>query len=373
MSIKLEEQDLEANDKNEDLENLSENERNILGRMILRISQDYLFNEVQNEMASKVFCALSLSELRPAELDIIENVDNVTSQKIIFRVLSELLFLNNKSLEEALELSEWFSLNKKSVEKILREVVSAYSMIGAKGIIEKYCEPVPIKYKQKKYPKLEINTNISEYYVDSIMFAGELDMADDYDVEFDTFETEAECKRAIGEIIHKYYTQQQRYVSLKGDRFLGKEIAKYYFTEVESIVDKIIDFINVHNIEVNTDSIQKLTGQIEEDILQEIENEMNLNSLLYSVTDWKDYADNIIVDEVDDILMNRFEEIVDVIRYQESNSGTDLLEIAQNMESEINRIFELLKKMTHEFVIGKYINRINYFVQQINVKTGNVE
>ena len=49
------------------------------------------------------------------------------------------------------------------------------------------------------------------------------------------------------------------------------------------------------------------------------------------------------------------------------------MEIAQNMESEINRIFELLKKVTHEFVIEKYINRINYFVQQINIKTGNIE
>lgn len=85
------------------------------------------------------------------------------------------------------------------------------------------------------------------------------------------------------------------------------------------------------------------------------------------------HADTIIVDEVDDILIGRLEEIIEVTRYEKSNSGADLLEIVQNMEDEINRIFALLKKMAHEFVIEKYMNRINYFVQLINVKTGNAE
>lgn len=363
MSIKFEEQALETNSRNEDLERLSEKERKILGRMILGVLRDYSSNEVQNEMVSKVFTALNLSELQPAELNIIENVDNIMSQKVIFRVLSELLFLNNKSLEKALELSEWFSLNKKSVERILKDIVSICSMAGVQGIMEKYSKPIPIKDRQIKHPKLEINTCVSEYYVDSVMFAGELDMSDDFDAEFDTYETEAKCKKAIEKIIHKYYEQQQRYVSPKGDRFLGREIAKYYLTEIESIVDRIIDFVNVHSIEVSMDSIRNLTGQVEKDVLREIKNEMTSSDLLYSVTDWKDYADTIIVDEVDDILIGRLEEIIEVTRYEKSNSGADLLEIVQNMEDEINRIFALLKKMAHEFVIEKYMNRINYFVQ----------
>lgn len=349
------------NDEQETLCNLSENEREILGRMVLRLSKDYSFNEVQKEMVSKVLSSFHLSDIRAGELGIIESIDNITAQKTIFRVLSELLFLNNRSLEEALELSELFSINKKNIETILKDIVCMYSKLGDRGIIERYCQPIPIKGKQNNCPKLEVDSSIYEYYVDSIMFAGELDMGDDFDAEFDTYETEAEYKRTMGEIIHKYYKQQQRYVSPQGDRFVGKELSRYYYMEVKAILDKIIDFVNVHNIEVDIAFLKKLIDEMEDDILQEIKREMKSSDLLYSVTDWKDYVDMLAVDEVDDILIKRFGEIVDVIRYQESNTGTDLFEIVQNMEAEINRIFDWLKKVTHDFVIEKYMNRINYF------------
>ena len=110
-------------DEREGLGVLSENEKEILGGLILKLSQEYSFNADQKEFVSNVLRNLGLSHPQIVELDIIENVERIKIQKIIFRVLSELLFLEKDSFENAIELSEWFALNKKIKEIFLTRLL----------------------------------------------------------------------------------------------------------------------------------------------------------------------------------------------------------------------------------------------------------
>lgn len=305
-------------DEREGLGVLSENEKEILGGLILKLSQEYSFNADQKEFVSNVLRNLGLSHPQIVELDIIENVESIKIQKIIFRVLSELLFLEKDSFENAIELSEWFALNKKNKGNIFNEITMMSKAMGHLGIIRKYCVTETEIKRRKKYPKLEVNTEISEFDPLRISFVLCLDMGNDFDVETETYKTESECRNAIGNVIYKYYREQQQFIAFDGDKFVGKEIADHYYKELRTIVDKIVDYVKVHNVKIDVRFLEDLMSTLKEEILTEIRKEMSSGNIVYSVTDWNDYTDMVVVEMVDDFVETFFGGFKEVKRYQVS-------------------------------------------------------
>ena len=358
-------------DERDGLGVLSESEKEILGGMILKLSQDYSFNIDQKEFVSNVLRSLGLSHPQIVEINIIENVESIKIQKIIFRVLSELLFLEKNSFENAIELSEWFALNRKSKDSIFNEISMMSNAIGHSGIIKKYCVTETEMKKRKKYPKLEVNTKISKFDPMTISFVTNLNMSNDFDVETETYKTESACRNAIGDVIYKYYKEQQRYISFDGDKFVGKEIINHYYNELKFIVDRIVDFVKVQNIKIDVKFLEDLMSTLEEEILAEIKKELSSGNIVYSVTDWSDYVDMIQVEIVDDFVETIFGGFKEVKRYQESlDSQINIVTVADKMGEEVCRIVDVLQGLTYAF-ISKYVYRIDDLIQQINIKTGN--
>lgn len=356
-------------DEREELNMLSEREKEILGGMILKLSQERNFNDSQKEFVSNVLRSLGLSNPQIIELDVIENIENIKVQKVIFRVLSELLFLGENSFESAKKLSEWFAINKRSRETIFDEIMRMSNAVGSLGLIKKYCVTAGEVKKRKKYPKLEINMKINEYKNYEVLFEAEVNMDDYWDME--TYRTERECRNAIESLVHKYYNEQQRYVSPDGDRFVGKGIIKHYYGELEYIVNKIVDFVKVHNIKVDVRFLEDLMSTLEEELLNEMKEELYSGKVGYSVTHWNDYSDMILIEAVDDFVETIFGGFKEVKRYQESINGEiNVYNVVEKMGEEINRIAEMLQWTVYSFVVAK-CPRIEEFVRQINIKTGN--
>lgn len=75
------------------------------------------------------------------ELSSIENIENIKTQKILYRIVSEYLFLAHENFEyeeKIKDIFDYFSINKNSINSIRENIEKIYKALGADGIIEYY-------------------------------------------------------------------------------------------------------------------------------------------------------------------------------------------------------------------------------------------
>ncbi len=124
-------------------EDLDEDEKEILAALLLRLSEFTENNEYQRKFMRSVNAYIEVKTPQ-AGLDIscIENIENVSSQKILMQTAMEYLYLASgdfsflDDLEE--EVFEHFCVNRKGIREIEGYIEAVSNAVGKEGIAEKY-------------------------------------------------------------------------------------------------------------------------------------------------------------------------------------------------------------------------------------------
>ncbi len=124
-------------------EDLDDDEKEILAALLLKLSGLTKNNEFQKKFIRSVNAYIEVKAPQ-AGLDIscIENIENISSQKIIMQTVMEYLYLASEDfsfleeLEE--EVFEHFSVNRKGIREIEGYIQAVSNAVGKEGIAEKY-------------------------------------------------------------------------------------------------------------------------------------------------------------------------------------------------------------------------------------------
>lgn len=129
-----------------DVSSLDEDERKYALAILYTISQ--LIEEPSKMQKQYILRVQRYLEVRTPQLNInlssIENIENISTQKILYQFLLEYLFLFNETLEEVenseevKEIFGYFSVNNNTQKAIKTSVETIYNATGADGLIEKY-------------------------------------------------------------------------------------------------------------------------------------------------------------------------------------------------------------------------------------------
>lgn len=125
-------------------EHLDDAEKELLASILITLSNSGIANnEHQKKFVRSVISYIGIIEPQLGiDMSVIENVENLSSQKAILQVTMEFLFLGYGSFnfEEDYEegLLEYFNVNKKGIREIKECINTIYTATGFEGIAEKY-------------------------------------------------------------------------------------------------------------------------------------------------------------------------------------------------------------------------------------------
>lgn len=124
-------------------EDLDEDEKEILAALLLRLSEFTENNEYQKKFIRAVNAYIEITTPQ-AGLDIscIENIENVSSQKILMQTAMEYLYLADGDFSFLDDLEEevfgHFCVNRKGIREIEGYIEAVSNAVGKEGIAEKY-------------------------------------------------------------------------------------------------------------------------------------------------------------------------------------------------------------------------------------------
>lgn len=124
-------------------EDLDEDEKEILGALLLRLSDYTENNEYQKKFVRSVNSYIGIKNPQ-MEFDIscLGNIESISAQRIMLQTVMEYLYLaeDNFSFMETLseEVFDYFSVNKKEIQKIKGYIETITHAVGKEGIAEKY-------------------------------------------------------------------------------------------------------------------------------------------------------------------------------------------------------------------------------------------
>lgn len=124
-------------------EDLDDDEKEILAALLLRLSEYTENNEFQKKFMRSVNAYIEVKSPQTGlDISCIENIENITSQKIILQAAMEYLYLMTGDfsfLEELeAEVFEHFSVNRKAIREIEEYIQTIDQATGKDGIAEKY-------------------------------------------------------------------------------------------------------------------------------------------------------------------------------------------------------------------------------------------
>lgn len=155
---------------NYDVSSLDEDEKEYALALLYTISQ--LIEEPSEMQKQYVLRVQRYLEVRRPQLNInlssIENIENISTQKILYQFLLEYLFLFNETLEEVenseevKEIFGYFSVNNNTQKSIKTSVETIYKATGAYGLIEKYGYEVYEEVYEEVTEDLQVDDLISD-------------------------------------------------------------------------------------------------------------------------------------------------------------------------------------------------------------------
>lgn len=130
-------------DTDYDILTLDQDEREFAIAMLYTLSQ--LMDETTEKQKQYLLNIQRYLNIRTPQVQIdvssIENIENLKTQKMLYRIVTEYLFLAQENFEYAENFKyifDYFSINKQSKNSIRRNIENIYKAVGADGLIEFY-------------------------------------------------------------------------------------------------------------------------------------------------------------------------------------------------------------------------------------------
>lgn len=130
-------------DSDYDVLTLDQDEREFAIAMLYTLSQ--LMDETTEEQKQYLLNIQRYLNIRNPQVQIdvssIENIENLKTQKMLYRIVTEYLFLAQENFEYAENFKyifDYFSINKQSKNSIRGNIENIYKAVGADGLIEFY-------------------------------------------------------------------------------------------------------------------------------------------------------------------------------------------------------------------------------------------
>lgn len=130
-------------DTDYDILTLNQDEREFAIAMLYTLSQ--LMDETTEKQKQYLLNIQRYLNIRNPQVQIdvssIENIENLKTQKMLYRIVTEYLFLAQENFEYADNLKyifDYFSINKQSKNSIRGNIENIYKAVGADGLIEFY-------------------------------------------------------------------------------------------------------------------------------------------------------------------------------------------------------------------------------------------
>lgn len=361
------------NTEKEQLKELSKDEQNILVGILIYVTEKYLPNDDQVRFLENVKDLLLIKECKKLEFETLEKVENIRTQRIIFKIVNEIMFLKKETTEfenDFYEECDYFSINKRAKEAILTQIENSFQLLGKEKFINKYVNSVEVDENKKKkiYPKLEVNTSIKQYKDEILSF--ELDFEYDTDVYDKVFRKESECREAYMMMLWKPLSKRNAYIDLSSDKFIGIKIADYYGSTIVRELESVLDYINIHKVRMDIteflelrDGCQEYIKEYTKEKIANIDYNFELHNINY-------FAERLTIEEDVTWIETLFGDFKEVTCYDEG-SGYSCIDAVEEMTQELNQLINYIIIDIHYMVLDKYISRINNCVEQINNLLGN--
>lgn len=114
----------------------------LIATLVNTISNENKLNENQQKYIQSIWKYLGfICPPRGIQISTIENIDNLEKQKIILKVLMEIMFLKEGNFDFIKNFDyilEYFSVNKKAISNIKESILLLYNAIGVEGISQMY-------------------------------------------------------------------------------------------------------------------------------------------------------------------------------------------------------------------------------------------
>ena len=130
-------------DTDYDILTLDQDEREFAIAMLYTLSQ--LMDETTEKQKHYLLNIQRYLNIRTPQVQIdvssIENIENLKTQKMLYRIVTEYLFLAQENFEYAENFKyifDYFSINKQSKNSIRGNIENIYKAVGADGLIEFY-------------------------------------------------------------------------------------------------------------------------------------------------------------------------------------------------------------------------------------------
>ena len=130
-------------DTDYDILTLDQDEREFAIAMLYTLSQ--LMDETTEKQKQYLLNIQRYLNIRTPQVQIdvssIENIENLKTQKMLYRIVTEYLFLAQENFEYAENFKyifDYFSINKQSKNSIRGNIENIYKAVGADGLIEFY-------------------------------------------------------------------------------------------------------------------------------------------------------------------------------------------------------------------------------------------
>lgn len=351
---------------------LEKGEKEVLGGILVALSKILEFNENQKKFNANVLRLLGIANPQSLELDVIENVENITVQKVMYRVILELLFLENSGSnisEESQEVFDYFSISKKQKSIIWEETENFYNTVGDSGLVEKYfVSPEELK-KKSEIPRLEV-TNLIEAmgkYSDRYPMPA-IFVEDDNMLLAETYKSYSIAESKYTEVIKDSHAVMMSYLKSDSNNYVGNEITEYYADSVITMINQIIDFVDANKLRINITDLMEMRDDCQDAIANCVKKELGAFAEIYS--NYSSYLLGMKIDETEDFTETLFGGMKEITAYEPSYDSAE--EATDRMSEDIQRCIEGADNSILAFVM-KYVLRITDFQNKINEATGNDE
>lgn len=359
----------------EDKETIGELEKadkEILGGLLFTLSREIEFNENQKTFVSNVFRMLGISQPQEIDFDIVDSIESIRVQKIILQVLMETMFLKDLSVSEEEDFEEaidYFSISKKQIDNIKKNIEDFYRATGANGLVNKYCvsEEEIEKKRKKQLPKLEVDTDFEGYTENGSWLI--LTCEDSSEALMETFKSKRTAESKYEGVIKENYRIMMEYMDESNANYMGKPIVDYYCEHINRILNQIIDYNNIYKLRMSIDDIQELRDSCEKDLWKKVNDEVRSVKNIYN--DYGVYMLGMQINETEEYVETFLSGFKEMVVFEPDFDAA--YAAVDKMTKDLQFAEKMVDMGMNTYVRGKYILRIIDIVQQINQACGNIE
>lgn len=212
---------------------------------------------------------------------------------------------------------------------------------------------------------LEVDTEIVllPFYHGSNMFMELTDLTRELIGE--EYDSEDSCREAIAEVIERCDEVRNEYIDFDSDKFVGIDPINKCCHRIFEMIDKIDDYVKINAMDIDLTQIRQIKKEVKKELKIYVETQIKKGEGFYTVEPWEEAAENITLEEMEDIRMGFFGGTKEVTTYM---VGDNICDLPLRWDEEVKRFEEVLRLDCLSFVKSRYTGRINNFVEMINAK-----